>query len=251
VTVDPRAASGFGSGADAYERARPAYAPAAIAHLARGLAIGRDSRVLDLAAGTGKLTRALAGVAGQLVAVEPSSAMLEHLRANVPGATALRATAEALPLPDDTFDAVFAGEAFHWFDAERAGREIARVLRPGGGLALLWNRARWDAGELPWLERFDALVRPLRREAGEFPGEHWQTDLDALGLFAAVARADFDHVHRLDGAGIVALVGSWSWIANLPEPRRRAVLAEVAAIVDGQGELALRYVTEAFWTSAR
>jgi SAM-dependent methyltransferase len=249
--VDPRAASGFGSGAAAYERARPSYAAAAIAHLARALGLGGDSRVLDLAAGTGKLTRALAPVTGHVVAVEPSPAMRAALRAGAPGVSAIGGTAEAIPLPADAVDAVFVGEAFHWFDTERAAREIARVLAPGGGLAMLWNRARWDRGELPWLERFDALVRPLRRDAGEFPGEHWQPALEALGLFAPVERAEFEHVHRLDGEGIVALVGSWSWIANLPDAQRRDVLAEVAAIVDGQGELALPYVTEAYWTSLR
>jgi len=249
VPVDPRAAS-FGTGAAAYDRARPSYAPAAIADLARRLRVSRDSRVLDLAAGTGKLTRPLAQLTGDLVAVEPSEAMLAALRAAVPGAAAIRATAEDLPLPDGCIDAVFVGEAFHWFDTARAGREIARVLRTGGGLAMLWNRARWDAHELPWLPRFDALVKPVRRAAGAFPGEHWKPALAALGLFEPLSLAEHEHVHRLDGEGFIALVGSWSWIANVPGARRRSLLAEVAGLVDGQGDLALRYVTEAFWTRA-
>jgi SAM-dependent methyltransferase len=247
--VDPRAAS-FGADTAAYERARPSYAPAAIAELARRLRVRRDSRVLDLAAGTGKLTRALAELTDDLVAVEPSEQMLAALRDAVPCAEAIRATAEDLPLPDGGVEAVFVGEAFHWFDTARAGREIARVLRHGGGLAMLWNRARWDACELPWLPRFDALVQPVRRAAGEFPGEHWRPALAALGLFEPLSRAEYEHVHRLDGEGLVALVASWSWIANLPGARRRSLLAEVAGLVDGQGELTLRYVTEAFWTRA-
>lgn len=151
VTVDPRAATGFAGAADAYERGRPSYPTLAIANLAHDLGLSPASTALDLGAGTGKLTRLLLAHAGRIVAVEPSHAMLAVLREQLPGVDARAGSAEAIPLANDSVDAVLVGEAFHWFRAEHACREITRVLLPGGGLALLWNRSRWSETELPWL----------------------------------------------------------------------------------------------------
>src|SRR3989442_48244 len=128
------AVHGFARSPDAYERGRPDYPAAAIEWICAELAIGPSSTCVDLAAGTGKLTRALVPRAGTVIAVEPIDEMRDTLRAVVPGVEARAGTAENMSLPDDSADAVAVGQAFHWFDGDRALAEIHRVLRPGGGL---------------------------------------------------------------------------------------------------------------------
>jgi SAM-dependent methyltransferase len=220
--------------------------------VARELGLDRSSTVLDLAAGTGKLTRLLLPLVGRVIAVDPAPAMLAKLRERVPGADAMEGTAEAIPLPDAAVDAVFVAQAFHWFGTATACHEIARVLAPGGGLALLWNEERWDDRGHAWLPAFRALNRPHRQAAGEFPtgqGRSRQT-LEQTGLFEPLSRRETEHVHRLSPSGFVALVASWSWIVNLPERQRSSVLGEVHELVRDQPELALRYRTEVYWTRA-
>jgi SAM-dependent methyltransferase len=250
VTVDPRAATGFASAVDAYERGRPSYPPVAIANLAREFGLTKASTVLDLAAGTGKLTRLLVPLVGRVIAVEPSEAMRSELREQVPTVDARAGTAEAIPTPDASVDAVFVGQAFHWFRTVEASREIARVLSPGGGLALLWNRARWSENELPWLAAFGELLQPYRQAAGPFPAEAepWKPALQATGAFAPLSSAEVDHVQTGSTEDVVALVSSWSWIANLPDGERAAVLRRVGELVGPQDRLALRYRTEIHWT---
>ncbi len=126
------AAEGVGRAADAYERGRPAYPVPAVAWLAEALGVAPGTVVVDLGAGTGKLTRMLAAYGATLVAVEPVAAMRAKLAASMPGMRALEGTAESMPLPDGSADAVTVGQAFHWFDGERALAEIHRVLRPHG-----------------------------------------------------------------------------------------------------------------------
>ena len=134
--------------------------------------------MLDLAAGTGKLTRQLVPLGARVVAVEPIDAMRAELERAVPGVEALAGTAEAIPLAEQSVDAVTCAQAFHWFRPDQAVREIRRVLRPGGGLALLWNGRDLDD---PKHERVDELLAPHRRE---FPGgeEHWRSVLGPLEL---------------------------------------------------------------------
>src|SRR5262245_57888935 len=128
-------ASSFGEVAEAYERARPGYPDDAV----RWLTGAEPCDVVDLGAGTGKLTRSLVGLGHRVIAVEPLPGMLEQLRGAVPRATALSGSAEAIPLADASADVVVCAQSFHWFDHETALPEIARVLRPGGRLALVWN----------------------------------------------------------------------------------------------------------------
>jgi SAM-dependent methyltransferase len=251
MTVDPRAASGFASAVGAYERGRPSYPPAAIADLAREFGLTPASTILDLAAGTGKLTRLLVGLAGHVIGVEPSDAMRAELREQVPTVDARAGTAEAIPAAHGSVDAVFVGEAFHWFRTAEAAREIARVLAPGGGLALLWNRAHWSDEKLPWVTAFGELLEPYRQAAGPFPADQWKPALEATGAFAPLSRTDVEHVQTASPDDLVALVSSWSWIANLPDGERAGVLRRVRELVGARDRLTLRYRTEIHWTRLR
>jgi SAM-dependent methyltransferase len=250
MTVDPRAESGFGS-AEAYERGRPTYPPEAIERLARELGLTTQSTVLDLAAGTGKLTRSLVRHAGRVIAVEPSASMIGVLRERLPEVDAREGTAEAIPVEDGAVDAVFVGQGFHWFRTAEAATEIARVLVPGGGLAMLWNRADWTDGDLPWYSAFVELTRPYRVAAGEFPGDRWPEELERTGRFEPVRSDEVAWVDITDPDAFMANVASWSWIASLPGPERIGYLTRVRELMGDQRELRLRYRTEVHRTRRR
>ena len=146
----------FDAVAAEYERHRPEYPEDALRWVVEQLGIEPGAHVLDVGAGTGKLTRGLVAFGFEVAAVEPGASMLHQLRTAVPEAEALEGPAEAIPLPDGSVDAAFAGQAYHWFDPQRAVPELHRVVRAGGGLVLVWN----------WRDERD----PLQRELGELIG---------------------------------------------------------------------------------
>ena len=155
---DAQFGTAFGAVARDYERGRPGYPPEAIDAITRGLHLERGSVVVDLAAGTGKLTRELIERFHRVIAIEPLVEMRARLARTTPRAEALEGTAEHLPLPDASANAVLVAQAFHWFDGRRALGEIARVLRPGGGLGLLWNTTPWERREGAWFGLLDDLL---------------------------------------------------------------------------------------------
>ena len=235
-----RAAS-FGGVADAYERARPGYPDDAVSWLAGD----EPCDVVDLGAGTGKLTRSLVGLGHRVTAVEPLEEMLAQLRDAVPGATAVRGSAEQIPLSDGSADVVTCAQAFHWFDREVALSEIARVLRPGGRLALVWNTRDDSQG---WVaELTDTVIgRSEFREGGVVAAT---ASIDETGLYGPVERASFAHVQLLRRSELIELVRSRSQCAVLSEDERRPVLDHVGALFDAHardGVLAMPYVTECF-----
>jgi ubiquinone/menaquinone biosynthesis C-methylase UbiE len=225
------AAEGFSRSAEAYERGRPEYPDAAIEHVVELMRPG--ATVLDLAAGTGKLTRPLVAAGLRVVAVEP----VPEMRAALPGA--LEGTAEAIPLGDGSVDAVTVGQAFHWFDGDAALAEIARVLRPGGLLALVWNR-RVDTD--PLNKAIEELVAPYR---GDTPGHRgpWRAAFDRTSAFTPLEEAAFEHPVVQDADSLEARVGSISFIAAL-DPAERAGVLERARAIAGDGEVTIPYRTE-------
>jgi SAM-dependent methyltransferase len=239
------AARGFSSSADVYERARPAYPADAVAWICERLGIGPGRTVLDLAAGTGKLTRQLVPTHARIVAVEPLEAMRAHLAAAVPEAEVLEATAEAIPLPGASVDAVVCAQAFHWFRPGEALAEIHRVLRPAGGLALVWNqRDLTDETQA----RIDAILVPyqagVRHQFEEVDEQH------ALGestLFGDVEHRSWPLEQPVSLPGLLEVVASRSYIAALDETARAAALDEVRDAAADLGEpIVLRYVTDVF-----
>jgi ubiquinone/menaquinone biosynthesis C-methylase UbiE len=213
----------FDSVAEVYERARPTYAPAAVAWIAEQLPF---SRVLDLGAGTGKLTRQLVALGADVVAVEPGDEMRRVFRRVLPDVEVHAGGAEAIPLPDASVDTVTVAQAFHWFDRDAAFAEMHRVLRPGGGYAVLWNE---DDHEDELMKAIDSVVDTLRASVHRHEGEI--EDMLASPLFSALEKRDFPHVEEIDGASAVERVSSVSAVsAAAPELRERA-LEEVRNLV--------------------
>jgi SAM-dependent methyltransferase len=231
-----RAAS-FASVADVYERSRPGYPEDAV----RWLAGEEPCDVVDLGAGTGKLTRSLVARGHRVTAVEPLPEMLEQLRVAVPEATGVVGGAEAIPLEDESADVVTVAQAFHWFDHGPALREIARVLRPGGHVALVWNR-RDETEE--WVSQLsDAMVGRTGIDYGA------GGPIDASGLFGPVEHAVFSHVHDVDRETLLELVRSRSYCAILSEEEREPVLQRVDDLFTEHardGVARLPYLTECF-----
>jgi SAM-dependent methyltransferase len=248
--VHGSAAVGFDRAAAAYERGRPDYPAPAVAKLADELAIASGREVLDLAAGTGKLTRALVPLGAALVAVEPVPGMREQLQRSVPQARVLDGTAERIPLEDGSVDAVVVAQAFHWFDAAAATAEIHRVLRPNGGLGVIWNS--WDE-RVGWVARVQCLVHEYVHGAPQQRTSPWARRVDDTGLFAPLQDEEFPNVVRGDLDTLLARVASVSYIAALDQTEREGVLAGVAAIVNchpatrGRDELEMPYVTHVAW----
>jgi SAM-dependent methyltransferase len=239
-------ARSFGSQADRYDRVRPSY-PAAALELVLGGA-GRLGRILDVGAGTGKLTAALLDRGAEVLAVEPDPLMLAVLADRLPQVRALAGSAERIPLPDGSVDAIVAGQAFHWFQRPEADRELARVLRPGGVLGLLWNlpdrSVEWvpklyqasRKHELPWSRQFDELDREL------FTGPH---------------QASVPTVHRLPGpGGLRDLVHTWSWVITRSQSEQDAIDDRIRILIGQYAELQAPVVafpqhTEVHWQYRR
>ncbi|MEV4640088.1 class I SAM-dependent methyltransferase [Actinoplanes sp. NPDC049548] len=226
-------AASFGPAAATYERGRPGYPAEALDWL---LPPGRP-RVLDLGAGTGKLTRAIAARGLPVTAVDPSDGMLTELRRVLPGVPAHIGTAEHLPLPDHSVDAVVCAQAWHWVDLAHAVPETARVLSPGGRLGLIWN-LRDETHD--WVRRLGEILNS--------PEEPRRTDIGPP--FGPVEHRVFRWTHRLNFDRLLALVSSRSYVILLPDDEREALLDRVRDLTEthpdlaGRDVFALPYVTE-------
>jgi SAM-dependent methyltransferase len=236
--IDPAAAT-FEQVAGEYEFGRPSWPPEAI----RSVGLSRDADVADLGAGTGKLTRVLLAQFDRVLAIEP----LDGMRALIPAeATALAGTAEAIPVPDDSLDGVFCGESFHWFDWPRALPEIARVLRPGGRLAMFWNR-----GRMPWPAAVEEIFERVPESKGE---KHYQAfawrDAFEGSAFEPLRHDVFPHEDDIPPDVLVARVGSWSNFTTMPAAERLELLAEIRSRLT-EPSYRVRLKTQAWTTRLR
>jgi SAM-dependent methyltransferase len=242
--VHPVAAAGFGAAADLYERARPSYPPEALDWTVERTGVGAGRTVVDLGAGTGKLTRLLVATGARVVAVEPVAEMRAKLEHVVPGVEVLDGTAESMPLHDGAADAITVAQAFHWFDRERAYPELHRVLAPGGFLVLLWNTR--DLAD-PLQAAVEELLAPLRGTMQWQQSVEWQPEVERSPFFGPIERRTFALEQQSTVDGLVERVGSTSFVATLPVAEREALLERVRTLATGVDEpFAFRYRTDVF-----
>lgn len=220
------------TGAD-YDRFRPGFPPAAAEHVIPTPV----ATVLDLGAGTGKFTEQLLGRADRVIAVEPSAAMLDVLRAKLPAVEARVGSAESIPLPDWSVDAVTVAQAFHWFDRGPACAEIARVLAPGGTLALLWNHS--DAA-CTWDRAAHRIAHPA------FAESDGTTDsaADELPGFEFEGREEFGWSERISRADYLARWATVSTFLVADDETRASMTADIERILDEDPETAGRAAFE-------
>jgi SAM-dependent methyltransferase len=233
-------ALGFDRNADAYEAARPSYPTEAVAHVVGHGGIGPGRRVLDLAAGTGKLTRLLVPTGAEVLAFEPVAGMRDRLVAAQPDIEVHDGTAEALPFDDGTFDAVTVAQAFHWFDAPVALAEARRVLRAGGHLFLVWNTRDRDHD---WVRQFGDLL--VDGPDAERPYDsYYDVDYAALvagaGGFTPVELWTHAWEQPCDPDLLVARAESVSVVGSLPPADKERVLDRVRHLADTHPDLAGR-----------
>jgi SAM-dependent methyltransferase len=219
----------FADVAGEYERGRPEYAPAVIGAITAELRIAPGATVLDLAAGTGKLTRALLSAGLEVVAVEPQAQLVEVLGAAVGSERVRAGLAEAIPVADTSVDAVTVADAFHWFDQAAALIEIHRVLRLGGGLAVLSSSPDWRGAS--WAHEVGTLMADLRPEHPHFDGPPWHDAVRAAGGWTAPREIRVTTSQPARPERIIDYLGSLSWVAALPDDRRAEMLARIDAIV--------------------
>ena len=261
ATEHARRAASFGAAATDYARHRPDYPVAAIRWaLEPVMRTGRHPvRILDLGAGTGKLTAQLAGLAldggrPQVSAVEPDPQMIAELRRAIPEVTAMADPAEAIPLPDASVDAVFAGQAAHWFDLDRAMPEIARVLTRGGVFAGLWNteddRVDWVAGLHNVSGRKNVVAFTSYRPDENDPIASWLTG-PGQGLFLPPDGAGFEHVHVRTASSLIETMRTHSMFLIMEPAEREAVLGAVAEYLAATPHTASGEFRFPLWTLAR
>ncbi|MGI8864318.1 MAG: class I SAM-dependent methyltransferase [Solirubrobacteraceae bacterium] len=219
----------FAGVAAEYERGRPEYAPAAVGALAAELHVRPGELVLDLAAGTGKLTRALIAGGFDVVAVEPQRSLRAVLEERVASARVREGVAEQIPLPAASVHAVTVADGFHWFDRPRALDEIRRVLVPGGGLALLKTVPDWSGAS--WAHELGTLVVRSRPEHPHFDGAPWQDFVRAAEGWGEPWEIRVTTHASVDLEGILAHLASISWIAAMPEAQRKEELGRMRELL--------------------
>jgi SAM-dependent methyltransferase len=220
----------FGAHADAYERARPEWPERAV----RWLVPEQPELVIEVGAGTGKLTRAVAALGVRVVAVEPDPRMLAVLRER--GLEGMEGTAEEIPLADGEADAVVAGSALHWFDLDTALPELHRVLRPGGRLGFGWNHRDERHPTIAAMSEAIYASRPSRQTSG-WRRRDWTAAVVAGGFFRDIERAVFPHVHELPRDALDDHLRSYSGLASLEEMERANVFGRVREILDADPSL--------------
>lgn len=232
-------ARSFGAAASVYHQARPGYPVDAIAWL-----IGDAKRVLDLGAGTGKLTEALVALDREVIAVDPVEEMLEELEVAVPGVPRILGTAEDIPIEDDAVDAVVAGQAWHWFQPERAIPEIARVLKPGGVLGLVWNSRDTSVA---WLHQAGEIMHERHDASATF-----ESYVKVGPPFGEITEHSVEWGARMSREAFLDLVRSRSYFITAQPDEQLATIAALETLLDthpdlaGADDLVVPYITRCF-----
>ncbi|HEX4694498.1 class I SAM-dependent methyltransferase [Sphingomonas sp.] len=245
--VNPIAGTGFARGAGVYATSRPGYPPEAADWLRDRLGIAPGSIVAEVGAGTGKFTETLVAAGADVIAIDPVGEMLEQLRAALPGVRTIVAPAQALPLADESVDAVVCATAFHWFASDAVVAEFRRVLRPGGALGLIWNTRDTS---VDWVAELSAITNRHQGDAPRETAAAWRAPFPAPG-FTPLHETLMRYAHR--GAAEDVVVGrtlSTSFIAALPPATQADVAAEVRALIARTPELAGESVTFPYVTMA-
>jgi SAM-dependent methyltransferase len=249
------AAVGFEAAVEPYQRGRPSYPDDAVSFLVRAVGIGPDRDVVELGAGTGKFTERIVATGARIVAVEPVAGMREALGRTCPTVEVLDGTAEQIPLPDASADAVVVAQAFHWFAGELSLPEIHRVLRPGGGLGLIWN-VRDEASD--WSERLTGIFDRLSAEGDpRYHHMRWRDAFEATDRFGPLHHQVAYHVHQVTRDEFLDRVLSVSYVASAPEAERQRVVVEVADLLDndpelrGRDRIVMPYRTDVYWCVRR
>jgi len=247
------AARGFELGAQTYARGRPDFPQALDSWLCDSLQLGAGRTVLDLGAGTGKMTRLLVQTGADVIAAEPVDSMRAILVRDLPAVRTLRASAQNLPLADASLDAVVCAQAFHWFATREALAEIRRVLKPGGVLGLVWN-IRDES--VDWVAQLTRIMAPHEGDAPRYYNGEWRTAFPAEGVGELRERV-FPHSHVGSAEQVIVdRVASVSFIAALDAETRERVLDEVRALIAttpalaGRDPVAMPYLTRVYWTRA-
>lgn len=238
-------AQSFDHAAVHYERGRPSWPPEAVDIAS----VPATATVVDLGAGTGKLTRLLVDRFSRVIAVEPLQGMRELLTGLVPEAVVKNASAEALPFADGSIDAVYCAEAFHWFEGRRALAEIARVLRGRGWLILMWNVQSGPTE--PSIAAAAEIVNERGssdRQIERYESGAWRSSFDHAS-FERLSSRSFEHVQTLDAAGMLAHLLSMSWIAVLPRDELEQLAADLRPLLEAP-EYRRPFRAEVHWTRA-
>jgi ubiquinone/menaquinone biosynthesis C-methylase UbiE len=220
----------FAGIATQYERGRPEYPLASVGALAAELRLPAGARVLDLAAGTGKFSRALQACGYDVLAVEPTPSLREQLASSIGPERVQDGLAEAIPCADASVDAVTVADAFHWFDPPRALAEIARVLRPSGGLAIVSTVHDWTGAS--WADPVGQLLAGSRPEHPHFEGPPWQKAVGQAGRWLEPREIKITASHPADPQRVVDLVGSFSWVAGMPDDQRSQLLDRARELIE-------------------
>jgi ubiquinone/menaquinone biosynthesis C-methylase UbiE len=246
------AAKGFQIAGDAYERGRPEYPTDATDHLIRALDITKASTVIDVGAGTGKLTKVLARSCNNLIAVEPVEGMRRKFSSLLPQLQVLEGSAENLPLATASADAIVVAQAFHWFNGSLALQEFHRVLKPEGKIGLIWN-ARDES--LDWVSKLTEIIDPHESGAPRYKSGLWRQAFTQTKYFSSLQIQHFKYIQCGTYDTIVDRIGSISFISSLPEDVRSEVLGEVRQLLATHPQTAskvdveLPYRTDVFWCS--
>lgn len=249
MSIHATAQTGFGTDAARYARGRPDYPAEVDGWLRDALLLGPGKAVVDLGAGTGKFTRRLVATGAQVTAVEPVAAMRIKLIVDLPDVTAIEGSADAIPLPDNSVDAIVCAQAFHWFATAAALEEMRRVLKPAGRLGLIWNT---KDDSVPWVKAAVAVIDPYERDFPRFHTGDWRNVFPALG-FGPLHKQQFAHEHRgSPETVIVDRLLSVSFISALPDAEREKVATRLRELIatepalSGKPKISVPYTTFAF-----